>query len=748
MTPDRLARDANTDAETRRDVPSTINFSVASALFRELGERLVGKPHIALAELVKNSYDADATHVTIRFNADRIEVVDNGHGMNFEDFKNFWMRIGSPHKQTQRFSRTLLRPMTGSKGVGRLAVQFLARQLELRTVSADDPGSQLTATVDWDEAVEAGDLTQAVARYTQTAATTTFPGAKPHGTEIILTRLNQKWTPEELESLAQEIWTLQPPFRPNPNLKTDQQKAFDVDLEGLDREVVARFKAQMQAFLELWHAKLVGALTIRGARQHPIGSVQLSLEFAGSEPVKTTYEIPGCKLRSAEFEIRVFHLKHRQRHGIKVEEFREYLNDHGGVHIYDAGFHLPYAATDDWLRTEIDHAHRLSKSKLLPAELQVPEGMNYLPTMSRLFGIVHVNTAKEHTEAKKIGLESSGEVLTIQVTRDRLVDNKVYQDLQFAVRWALDFYAMQEATRALHEAEASRPVEPAREKFRRVDEVLSSYAEQIAAPAYSALRKEVREAVSASESEAEVMARQVGLLGPLATAGMSALALEHEINQQLALVQEVVNEIGMIDVPDRQIRKRLRDLEARLAEWIGRVKGTRTLFSFLMDEENRSRHGRLKAAAVVRQVKEQMAILTRGIEIDSRELDSTLHLPGGSLSEWSAIFQNVFANAVNAMLEARRKLLVVGSRAKGRNRFIVVQDTGVGVDLSAAEELFKPFVRRLNISPERRALGMGGTGLGLTIVRMVAENLGCKVGFVEPAKGFSTAFQLSWSETK
>ena len=32
-----------------------IRFTVDAALFRELGERLVGKPHIALAELVKNS---------------------------------------------------------------------------------------------------------------------------------------------------------------------------------------------------------------------------------------------------------------------------------------------------------------------------------------------------------------------------------------------------------------------------------------------------------------------------------------------------------------------------------------------------------------------------------------------------------------------------------------------------------------------------------------------------------------------
>ena len=39
----------------------TLPFTIDAELLRELGERLVGKPHIVLAELVKNSYDADAT---------------------------------------------------------------------------------------------------------------------------------------------------------------------------------------------------------------------------------------------------------------------------------------------------------------------------------------------------------------------------------------------------------------------------------------------------------------------------------------------------------------------------------------------------------------------------------------------------------------------------------------------------------------------------------------------------------------
>src|SRR4051794_10549842 len=102
----------------------TLPFTVDSALLRELGERLVGQAHIALAELIKNSYDADATVVDVAISNDRIVVSDNGHGMTQRTFRDYWMRVGSPHKAGQA-SPSYGRPLTGSKGVGRLAAQFL-----------------------------------------------------------------------------------------------------------------------------------------------------------------------------------------------------------------------------------------------------------------------------------------------------------------------------------------------------------------------------------------------------------------------------------------------------------------------------------------------------------------------------------------------------------------------------------------------------------------------------------------------
>ena len=83
-----------------------------------------------------------------------------------------------------------------------------------------------------------------------------------------------------------------------------------------------------------------------------------------------------------------------------------------------------------------------------------------------------------------------------------------------------------------------------------------------------------------------------------------------------------------------------------------------------------------------------------------------------------------------------------------KSREILIQDTGQGIDLQEADKFFEPFERAAGISAERQALGYGGTGLGLTIVRLLTDNIGCLVQFVAPQNGFSTAFSIRWRETK
>src|SRR3954467_4959571 len=84
----------------------TVSFSVESRILRELGERLVKQPEVALVELIKNAYDADARLCKVTYTPPvEITVVDDGHGMTLSEFKNGWMRIGTSSKAKEGQSR-------------------------------------------------------------------------------------------------------------------------------------------------------------------------------------------------------------------------------------------------------------------------------------------------------------------------------------------------------------------------------------------------------------------------------------------------------------------------------------------------------------------------------------------------------------------------------------------------------------------------------------------------------------------
>jgi len=701
----------------------TIKFTVDSALLAELGERLVGKPYIALAELVKNSYDADATKAKIELNTKKRQIIvaDNGHGMDFNEFESFWMRIGSTHKEKMRFSRNLERSMTGSKGVGRLAVQYLAKEISLATVSEYDLKKRLNAHVEWEKAIKAGDLTEATAEYDFELSDKPFK----KGTRIILRKLKHSWDSDFIEGLAREIWWLKPPFRSGVMAQEDPEKIFEIEFISPVKEYVETFNKQMEAILNIWYARLVG--------KNEKGNVTLALEYVGEEPIIQNFTIPNCRLDDGDFEIRIYHLFHRQPFGIKVQEARDYFDKFGGVHVYDGGFHLPYYGNqeNDWLGIEFDHSHRLTLSKLLPSDMKIPQGLQFLPTLSRIFGVVNVDTSKEPK-------------LEILITRDRLQESVAFRNLRFMIRWALDYYSFEEKRRSLEEEITKVEVKPS--KVVSVEEVLTKYESEIPEKTFEALSTDVKNAVTEIETENEATVKQVSLIGPLATAGISSVAYQHEVGQQFSAIEGIIKDMENLTVRDKKLRIKLNDLKERISSWVERTRATNALFSYFTDAENIKRRERFPAKRIVDEIKKQVQILLKGIPVNTDRIDKQLLLPKASLIEWSSIFQNVFLNAFNAMVDSKAKIIDVSSRVENSVHEILVQNTGVPIDLNEAPKYFEPFERKSIISPERKSLGYGGTGLGLTIVRLIARSIGCQVSFVKPEKGFKTAFSIKWRE--
>lgn len=173
-----------------------VSFQTEGRLLQELGERLVAKADVALMELIKNAYDADASECRVKFDGERVEVSDDGHGMTEEEFIQNWMHIATPDKQRRRQSCRYKRTVTGSKGIGRFAVRFLGRKLRLETV-AEDPSSGgrktlLQISFDWEKIDAASDLRTVEIPYEVGKA----PPDRDPGTCLVIGRLRN---PEDIK---------------------------------------------------------------------------------------------------------------------------------------------------------------------------------------------------------------------------------------------------------------------------------------------------------------------------------------------------------------------------------------------------------------------------------------------------------------------------------------------------------------------------------------------------------------------
>lgn len=730
------------DAELARSRTAAAKFRADSALLRELGERLVGRPHIALAELVKNAYDADATRCIITIDADRITVADNGHGMTKAEFLEYWMTIGTRNKERAGYSRKFKRSVTGSKGVGRLAAQFLAHRLQIVTTPDVSDAKRLHAFVDWDDAVQSGSLTEAVAKHrTEPNRIGLYPAKSPCGTFVLMELLKQTWTEREIEELGRQIWMLNSPVPNFGRTKSRMRNADDFRVElktslpGFDK----RFEKQMRQALENNQATIKGRLQRKG--RNIVSLVTVS--FSDEDDVHTHEFAQANYLAEAEWEIRVYDLTGRQEGGVSVGDMREYFEHYGGVMVYDAGFRLPYyGAANDWLGLEFDHSHRRSRSALLPDNLQVSRGLNDLPTQGRVFGIVNVNTGQEQRAARQRQLEA-GEYLKIQVSRDRLVGNKAFEVLQRSVRQSIDYYAMLKRQRSIGDVDFERPREAAVTKVGRLTDLVREAREKY--PHDDTIREieseiEDLEESLANEGRSEEAARS--LLGPLASTGMVALAMEHEVRRDITGIRRAIRGIRRaVKVSNDDV---LGTLATGLEEWIERLEGTRRILQPMMDTEDRRVVRRLVAGAIARETAANIKPYVGRSRIEVISDDAVL-LPPATIAEWHAVLQNLFLNAANATLDSPDPHIEVRIHRKGRWSYLDVSDNGVGVDLEEKDALFKPFERRSKISDERRELGVGGTGLGLTIVEMIARQRECWVDFIEPETGWATTFRMSWS---
>ncbi len=124
-----------------------LHLSFHGRIIDHIGIQMYQSPTAALAEIVANSWDADATEVNIffDFSSDEksdwtITVSDNGNGMTKDECQEKFLNVGFNRREQDGPKATSLqrgRPLMGRKGIGKFAGFGIARFIEIDTVSQE-----------------------------------------------------------------------------------------------------------------------------------------------------------------------------------------------------------------------------------------------------------------------------------------------------------------------------------------------------------------------------------------------------------------------------------------------------------------------------------------------------------------------------------------------------------------------------------------------------------------------------------
>lgn len=233
--------------------PTPKRFDINAAVVFRLGEELITDVVQALVELVKNSYDADATWVRVRIEtrakntrgrsyADAtgtIVVEDNGDGMDEQTIRQGWLTIANSPKREQKAKRRVTglgRTPIGDKGLGRLGSQRLARNVEIVTRSRAQPTVEHYLGFSWADFRGTSSLGEVPVRYEQNT-----DGGERNGMTLILSELVelQSWQDRErVLALQRQLASVISPFEEAKDFRVRLQvDGNDVELAEITRRV-------------------------------------------------------------------------------------------------------------------------------------------------------------------------------------------------------------------------------------------------------------------------------------------------------------------------------------------------------------------------------------------------------------------------------------------------------------------------------------------------------------------------------
>jgi signal transduction histidine kinase len=753
----------------KNTIAGTFHFAVDSSLLGELGEKLVSTVHVALAELVKNAYDADACQVQVSISpeqsgAPRVVVKDDGVGMSLEDVRRFWMKIGTSIKLIEPVTSKFGRLKTGSKGIGRFACRRLGLHLrlttcaEVRGTTSRSPHYQTTQIgFNWSDFKAGVDVDSVMC-----AGETSIAQSGNTGTELeIWGGREDEWQTRGFNFLQRQLAVLAS-NRGTTREGYEDDPGFNVTLTapGLSTQAI-----------DLRDAIVDGSWGTLTAKVEACGRVVCTLNAKGLGGTKKfTSSQRFSRIAGASLRIGILPTKKdeaRKPQLLASYVLSELVEEWGGIHVRFNGFRMfPYGdSRDDWLRIDSDRGRRLGK----------PEGelFNFASSLDRVdAGRALLNMLGMRNYLGQVEVTSEICGLTPRIDRQGFIENDVFDEVRrfarFAVDWANIYRDHYIRLRETQEAEQARSA------IRQVLN-LEGPKEQIVPKAATFLRKEIKRIVQrlpekqqketednlvrtirAMETASSESYKQLQHLRLVASASTLTLLFAHEVRTVIGTLGAASTRLSQLARLVPQHARELDGLGAQLhvtKERFDNLVGmTGIVGAFRTNDMLLDLH--LKTAIDRAAHCFHLIINNYAITIDDLDVPTDITVGPMVEGELYTILLNLLSNAVKSVIAAGKDVRSIrfDARQSGNRTILRVSDSGLGLAEEFYDEVFTPFIsdpagnlyERLEerSNPEDESIFGTGSGLGLAIARDVARSRGGDIRFISPEAPWSTCVEV------
>jgi signal transduction histidine kinase len=636
-----------------------------------LGDQLIRDANLAVFELVKNAYDADATRCSVVLEhpndpaTARIYISDDGCGMDEDTIRNAWMVIATDFRTKQRAEKRRTpkfhRFPLGEKGLGRLSVHKLGRFIRL--VTRVKNGEEFVVEFDWDRLETSEELEKTPVRL-QRRKPQTFPGGK-HGSALEVMNLRETWARGELRRLHRAVNSLCSPFEGPADFEvTLSAPGCEEWLKGLlDSEDVTacslyRAHGSFEGSVARFDYDFIpppGLKRQLAARKEKIPDFRLERR-EGRKSV--ALDLSVYAIGKVEFDFWLFDRDPAVIRAVTddVLGLKEYLDDNGGVRIYRDGIRVYDFGEpgNDWLNLDLRR--------------------------------VNTPTAKTSNNqilgALKLDATESGD-LREKSNREGFIESQAYRDFIHAV------------ISVLTNVEAEKIKDQ-----RRVREVLGKGTGQKVFAKLTELREALRRKNVLSEVEPqlkEVEKEMEAYRDQLLHAAVPGLT----IGVMLHGAEKIMEEL-------REATRRNFDVE-RIKGLVDRLYRSMRPVTNLLKSPGTAKTW---AAVLIKEAifSTELRLKRHGISLFDGTKSDCFNFPvEGSKQMLVASITNLIDNAIHWLevkQPATKRLYVSTTTDSDGGPAIVVADNGPGFGNDNPEDLITPFFSRRN----------GGMGLGLYIV--------------------------------